>query len=155
MHRGLVSRSEGRPRGSDRYDADHPRPGPYAHDCLPLPHPCRRTSLDRPERSHQPAGETDLNELGLSRCNPRFSLVSDGDHTIEGAVRQCLPGARLDRCTWHILHNVGEWLRERYPLKEQEGKRRGLMVASRSTINATEPAPWRPDSYVPSCQLER
>jgi transposase-like protein len=90
----------------------------------------------------QDAWEAGLDELGISRYNPPFSLMSDGDQAIEGAIRQCLPGARLDRCTWHILHNAGEWLRERYPDKEHEDKRQGLMAACRSIINATT-APLR------------
>lgn len=101
----------------------------------------------------QNAWETGLNELGLSRYNPPFSLMSDGDQAIEGAVRQCLPGARLDRCTWHILHNAGEWLRERYPDKEHEGLRQGLMAACRSIINATT-SPLRQHSLAILTEIE-
>lgn len=84
----------------------------------------------------QEAWETALVELGISRYNPPFAVISDGDQAIEGAVATTLPGVRLQRCTWHLKHNAAEWIAERYPRAEDEGRRRGLMAAVHVIIDA-------------------
>lgn len=75
------------------------------------------------ERS-QSAWEAALDELGVSRYNPPFAVVSDGDRAIEEAARKCLPGVKLYRCTWHLKHNASEWIRERYPHKRTKDNAR-------------------------------
>lgn len=87
------------------------------------------------DRSRQ-AWEQAFDELGLSRYNPPFAVLSDGDRAIEEAVLRCFPGIRIYRCTWHIKHNAAEWLRQRYPRKEEEGIRRGLMAAVDVIVDA-------------------
>lgn len=84
----------------------------------------------------QTAWEEGLDALGLSQRRPPYTVISDGDAAIEGAVGQCLPGAKLQRCTWHLLHNASEWLRERYPGTAEVGRRNGLMAAMRSIVDA-------------------
>ncbi|MCZ2111630.1 MAG: transposase [Dehalococcoidia bacterium] len=82
------------------------------------------------------AWETALSGLGISRYNPPFTVISDGDQAIESAVALALPGVRLQRCTWHLKHNAAEWIRERYPRKEDESLRQGLMSAVHSIVDA-------------------
>lgn len=84
----------------------------------------------------QDAWEATLSGLGLSRYNPPFAVISDGDQAIESAVTTTLPGVRFQRCTWHLKHNAAEWLRERYPRAEDEGQRRGLMAAVHVIVDA-------------------
>lgn len=84
----------------------------------------------------QEAWETTLVELGISRYNPPFAVISDGDQAIEGAVATTLPGVRLQRCTWHLKHNAGEWIRERYPRDQEAGQRDGLMAAVHVIVDA-------------------
>lgn len=88
-----------------------------------------------PERSQQAWRET-LDALGISRYNPPFAVLSDGDAAIEGAVAMTLPGVRLQRCTWHLKHNAADWIRERYPRAEDEAQRRGLMAAVHVIVDA-------------------
>jgi transposase-like protein len=88
------------------------------------------------EKREQSAWEDGLDALGLSQRQPRYTLISDGDAAIEGAVAQCLPGARLLRCTWHLLHNAADWLKDRYPGADDTGRREGLMAAVRSIVDA-------------------
>jgi transposase-like protein len=84
----------------------------------------------------QEAWETALVELGISRYNPSFAVISDGDLAIEGAVTMALPGAKLQRCSWHLKHNAAEWIREHYPSKDEEGQRVGLMAAVHGIVDA-------------------
>lgn len=84
----------------------------------------------------QEAWETALVQLGISRYNPPFAVLSDGDQAIEGAVATTLPGVRMQRCTWHLKHNAAEWIAERYPKAEDEGQRRGLMAAVHVIVDA-------------------
>lgn len=88
------------------------------------------------ESREQAAWEAGLDALGLSQRRPRYALISDGNAAIEGAVGQCLPGADLQRYTWHLLHNAADWLRERYPGTAEAGRREGLMAVVRSTVDA-------------------
>lgn len=103
----------------------------------------------------QDAWETALVELGVSRYNPPFAVLSDGDQAIEAAIATTLPGVRQQRCTWHLKHNAAEWIRERHPRPEDEGQRRGLMAAVHAIVDAPtlaqrhaslevlrEPFPW-------------
>ena len=92
-------------------------------------------SVASAERS-QEAWERLLDGLGISRYNPPFAVISDGDRAIEEAVRKCLPGVKLHRCTWHLKHNAAEWISERYPKNEDEGQRKGLMAAVHSIVDA-------------------
>lgn len=87
------------------------------------------------DRSRE-AWEYALDELGVSRYNPPFAVISDGDRAIEEAVQRCLPGVELRRCTWHLKHNAAEWIRQRYPGSENEGQRRGLMAAVHAIVDA-------------------
>lgn len=87
----------------------------------------------------QAAWETALDGLGLRTIASDAHLISDGDAAIEGAVAQCLPGRELERCVWHVLHNVNEWLRERLPGTENEGPRRGLLAGAQAVVNASTP----------------
>ena len=84
----------------------------------------------------QEAWETALVELGISRYNPPFAVLSDGDQAIEGAVGTTLPGVKMQRCTWHLKHNAASWIAERHPLAEEEGKRKGLMAAVHVIVDA-------------------
>lgn len=84
----------------------------------------------------QEAWETAFVELGISRYNPPFAVISDGDQAIEGAVARTLPGVRQQRCTWHLKHNAAEWVRERYPRAEDAGQRDGLMSAVHVIVDA-------------------
>ena len=86
----------------------------------------------------QTAWERVFDELGISRYNPPFAVVSDGDRAIEEAVKKCLPGVKLYRCTWHLKHNAAEWVHERYPRDEDEGRRKGLMAAVNSIVDAPD-----------------
>lgn len=89
------------------------------------------------DRSRE-AWEMALDGLGV-RGWPEVALIADGDQAIEGAVGQCLPGKRLQRCAWHVLHNASEWLKERLPGKDNEGLRKGLMAGAQSVVNARTP----------------
>ena len=91
------------------------------------------------EDRSQAAWELALDGLGLQALAEEIPLIADGDAAIEAAVAQCLPGRRLKRCAWHVLHNVNEWLRERHPGRENEGLRCGLMAGAQSVVNATTP----------------
>jgi transposase-like protein len=87
------------------------------------------------DRSRE-AWEEAFDKLELSRYNPPFAVLSDGDRAIEEAVLRCFPGITIYRCTWHIKHNASEWIRERYPRKEDEGQRQGLMAAVHTIVDA-------------------
>jgi putative transposase len=87
------------------------------------------------DRSRE-AWELALSELGISRYNPPFAVISDGDAAIEGAVATTLPGVRQQRCTWHLKHNAVEWVRERYPRDEDAGQRKGLLAAVDAIVDA-------------------
>lgn len=82
------------------------------------------------------AWEVALTGLGISRYNPPFAVLSDGDRAIEEAVLRALPGVRLQRCTWHLKHNAAEWIKEMHPGVEAEGQRRGLMAAVHAIVDA-------------------
>lgn len=84
----------------------------------------------------QAAWETALVEMGISRYNPPFAVISDGDQAIESAVATTLPGVRFQRCTWHLKHNAAAWIQERYPRPEDAGQRRGLMAAVHAVVDA-------------------
>lgn len=84
----------------------------------------------------QEAWETALVSLGISRYNPPFAVISDGDQAIESAVAMTLPGVRMQRCTWHLKHNAAGWIRERYPEAAGEGQRQGLMAAVHVIVDA-------------------
>ena len=84
------------------------------------------------------AWEAALVGLGLSRYNPPFAVISDGDQAIESAVAMTLPGVRTQRCTWHLKHNAAEWIKERYPREDDEGQRQGLMAAVHSIVDAPD-----------------
>jgi len=86
-------------------------------------------SVLSPDRSRE-AWETALDGLGV-RSWPDVTIMADGDHAIESAVGQCLPGKRVQRCAWHVLHNASEWVQERYRGKEHEGLRKGLLAGAR------------------------
>jgi len=101
------------------------------------------------DRSQQ-AWEQALNGLGVSRYNPPFAVLSDGDRAIEEALRTCLPGVRLFRCTWHIKHNAAEWVRERFPRTEDQGTRRGLAAA----VDVIVDAPTIPQRGASLAELE-
>jgi len=62
--------------------------------------------------------------------------MTDGDRALEEALKKCLPGVKLYRCTWHLKRNAAEWIRERYPRNEDQGQRRGLMAAVHSVVDA-------------------
>ena len=90
-------------------------------------------SSDRSQQSWEAA----LDELGISRYNPPFAVMCDGDRAIEEAVRKCLPGVKVFRCSWHLKHNAAEWIRERFPRRvEDAGQRKGLMAAVHSIVDA-------------------
>lgn len=91
-------------------------------------------SVLSPDRSRE-AWETALDGLGV-RSWPDVTIMADGDHAIESAVGQCLPGKRVQRCAWHVLHNASEWVQERYRGKEHEGLRKGLLAGARAVVNA-------------------
>ena len=108
-------------------------------------------SNDRSQEAWQQA----LVGLGISRYNPPFAVLSDGDQAIEAAVSMTLPGVRQQRCSWHLKHNAAEWIRERYPRPEDDRQRRGLMAAVHVLVDAPtlaqrqaslevlrEPFPW-------------
>lgn len=86
----------------------------------------------------QEAWETALVELGISRYNPPFAVLCDGDQAIEGAVSTTLPGVSIRRCTWHLKHNATAWIAERHPRAEEQGKRRGLMAAVHVIVDAPD-----------------
>lgn len=111
----------------------------------------------------QAAWESALDGLGLRSIAPDARLMADGDAAIEAAVGQCLPGRKLERCAWHVLHNVDQWLRERLPGIENEGRRRGLLAGAQTVVNAPTPkqrreslrvlgeaAPWLVASLAPA-----
>jgi len=115
------------------------------------------------EDRSQAAWELALDGLGLQGLAKEIPLIADGDAAIESAVAQCLPGRRLKRCAWHVLHNVSEWLRDRLPGQENEGQRRGLMAGAQAVVNArtarvrreslaalAEAAPWLVASLEPA-----
>lgn len=79
-----------------------------------------------------------LVELEISRYNPPFAIISDGDQAIEAAVAMALPGVRTQRCTWHLKHNAAEWISERYPRDEDDGQRKGLMAAVHVVVDAPD-----------------
>lgn len=87
----------------------------------------------------QAAWELALDGLGLRHLAADVPLIADGDAAIEAAVAQCLPGRRLRRCAWHVLHNASAWLRQRLPGTAHEGRRRGLMAGARAVVNAPTP----------------
>lgn len=89
------------------------------------------------DRSRE-AWETALDGLGV-RGWPDVTLMADGDQAIESAVGQCLPGKKVQRCAWHVLHNASEWLNERLAGKENEGLRKGLMAGAQAVVNARTP----------------
>ena len=91
------------------------------------------------EDRSQAAWELGLDRLGLQQLPASLPLITDGDAALEAALAQCLPGRPLRRCAWHLLHNVGEWLRERLPGSDQAGQRRGLMAAAQAVVNAATP----------------
>ena len=94
-------------------------------------------SVLSPDRSKE-AWETALDGLGV-RGWPDVAIMADGDQAIESAVGQCLPGKKVQRCAWHVLHNASEWLQERLPGKENEGLRKGLMAGAQAVVNAPTP----------------
>jgi len=115
------------------------------------------------EDRSQAAWELALDGLGLQGLAKEIPLIADGDAAIESAVARCLPGRRLKRCAWHVLHNVSEWLRDRLPGQENEGLRRGLMAGAQAVVNAStakvrrdslavlaETAPWLVASLEPA-----
>jgi transposase-like protein len=65
--------------------------------------------------------------------------MADGDQAIESAVGQCLPGKKVQRCAWHVLHNASSWLQDRFPGKDHEGLRRGLLAGAQAVVNAGNP----------------
>lgn len=91
------------------------------------------------EDRSQAAWELALDGLGLRTILAEVPLIADGDAAIEAAVAQCLPGRRLRRCAWHVLHNASDWLRQRLPGPENEGVRRGLMAGAQAVVNAPTP----------------
>lgn len=91
------------------------------------------------EDRSQASWELALDALGVSSLSPEIPLIADGDAAVEAAVARCLPGRRLGRCAWHILHNAAQWLQERLPSPEQEGQRRGLLAAAQAVVNAPTP----------------
>jgi len=110
------------------------------------------------EDRSQEAWELALDGLGLRDIAADIPLIADGDAAIEAAVAQCLPGRHLGRCAWHVLHNAGDWLKQRLPGPEHEGLRRGLMAGAQAVVNAPtarkrrqslavlhESAPWLTD----------
>lgn len=84
----------------------------------------------------QKAWEEALEGLGISRYNPPFAVLTDGDAAIEEAVKKTLPGVAMRRCVWHVQHNAADWIRERHPGEEQEGLRRGLMAGVKEIVDA-------------------
>lgn len=92
-------------------------------------------SVLSPDRSED-AWEKTLVALGISRFNPPFAVISDGDQAIESAVALALPGVKLCRCVWHLKHNAAEWIAERFPSKEEDVQRRGLMAAVHVIVDA-------------------
>lgn len=87
----------------------------------------------------QEAWELAIDGLGLGHLSQAMPIISDGDAALEGAVSHCLPKHQLRRCAWHLLHNVGEWLKERLPGPEHQGQRRGLLAAAQAVVNAPTP----------------
>jgi transposase-like protein len=94
-------------------------------------------SVLSPDRSRE-AWEVALDGLGV-RGWPDVTIMADGDQAIESAVGQCLPGKKVQRCAWHVLHNASQWLQERLPGKEHEGLRKGLMAGAQAVVNARTP----------------
>jgi transposase-like protein len=86
------------------------------------------------DRSRE-AWETALDGLGV-RGWPDVAIMADGDQAIESAVGQCLPGKKVQRCAWHLLHNASDWVQGRYPGKANEGLRRGLLAGAQAVVNA-------------------
>jgi transposase-like protein len=84
----------------------------------------------------QDAWEAALVGLGISRYNPPFAVISDGDQAIESALAMTLPGVRTQRCTWHLKHNAVEWIRGHFPRDEDAGQRAGLMAAVHAIVDA-------------------
>jgi transposase-like protein len=91
------------------------------------------------EDRSQAAWQQALEGLGVQGLAKEVPLIADGDAAIEAAVALCLPGRRLDRCAWHVLHNVSDSLREKLPGLENEGLRAGLMAGAQSVVNAATP----------------
>ena len=89
-------------------------------------------SKDRTQDSWDDA----LVRLGISRYNPPFAVISDGDDAIEGAVALALPGVKLNRCVWHLKHNAAEWIAKRYPDPEDADQRAALMAAVHVIVDA-------------------
>ena len=73
----------------------------------------------------QTACELALDRLGLRDLPPEVPLIADGDAAIEAAVAHGLPGRRVRRCAWHVLHNAGVWLKQRLRGPEHERVRAG------------------------------
>lgn len=87
------------------------------------------------ERSKE-AWETALVELGVSRYNPPFAVITDGDQGLDAAIAQALPGVKVIRCVWHIKHNAWEWITSRYSRAEDASQREELMAAVHAIVDA-------------------
>ena len=71
---------------------------------------------------------THLKSLGL---NPDF-ITTDGEQSITRAMRLVWPGAKLQRCLYHVQHEGMRWLRT-YP-KTTAGKELRTLLSKLSTI---------------------
>ena len=79
-----------------------------------------------------------LDGLGLAEVPAAVPLMADGDSAIEQAVATCLPGRRLVRCAWHVLHNVADWVREHMPGDDHADTRRTLRAAAHAVVDAPD-----------------
>ena len=70
-----------------------------------------------------------LSPWSCLRCGPRLG----GELRRNGHYRR---RPRLQRCTWHLKHNAAEWIREPYPIGEDEAQRQGLMAAVHAIVDA-------------------
>jgi transposase-like protein len=86
----------------------------------------------------QEAWDRLLVELGISRYNPNFTAIIDGDLVLEAALLNALPGVDIQRCTWHLKHNAAEWIRDRHPAASEESQRKGLMAAVHAIVDAPD-----------------
>lgn len=91
------------------------------------------------EDRSQKAWELALDALRVGQLPPEPPVIADGDQAIEAAVGQCLPSRRLQRCAWHVLHNVASWLEERLPGQERLPTRRAYLAAAQAVVNAPTP----------------